>query len=81
MSKKILEFKKNLTILILCGGKGLRLRPVTKDIPKPLVKIKNKSILENIINYFLKFKINDFIIATGYKHKIIDNFIKKNIKS
>ena len=81
MSKKILEFKKNLTILILCGGKGLRLRPVTKDIPKPLIKIKNKSILENIINYFLKFKINDFIIATGYKHRIIDNFIKKNIKS
>ncbi len=80
MSKKILEFKKNLTILILCGGKGLRLRPVTKDIPKPLVKIKNKSILENIINYFLKFKINDFIIATGYKHKIIDNFIKKKYK-
>ena len=80
MSKKILEFKKNLTILILCGGKGLRLRPVTKDIPKPLVKIKSKSILENIINYFLKFKINDFIIATGYKHKMIDNFIKKKYK-
>ena len=52
MNKKILDFKKNLTILILCGGKGLRLRPVTKDTPKPLIKIKNKSILENIIDYF-----------------------------
>ncbi len=80
MNKKILDFKKNLTILILCGGKGLRLRPVTKDTPKPLIKIKNKSILENIIDYFLKFKIDDFIIATGYKHNIIDKFIKKKYK-
>ena len=73
----IFHFKKNLTVLILCGGKGLRLRPLTKDLPKPLVKIKNKSILENIINHFLKFKINDLIIASGYKHKMIDKFIKK----
>ena len=77
MNKKILDFKKNLTILILCGGKGLRLRPVTKDTPKPLIKIKNKSILENIIDYFLKFKIDDFIIATGYKHRVIEKFIRK----
>ena len=63
--------------MILCGGKGLRLRPLTKDLPKPMIKIKNKSILENIINHFLKFKIDDLIIATGYKHKIIDKFIKK----
>ncbi len=77
----ISNFKKNLTVLILCGGKGLRLRPLTKDLPKPLIKIKNKSILENIINHFLKFKINDLIIATGYKHKIIDKFIKKNFKN
>ncbi len=80
MNKKILDFKKNLTILILCGGKGLRLRPVTKDTPKPLIKIKNKSILENIIDYFLKFKIDDFIIATGYKHRVIEKFIKKKYK-
>lgn len=77
----ISNFKKNLTVLILCGGKGLRLRPLTKDLPKPLIKIKNKSILENIINHFLKFKINDLIIATGYKHKIIDKFIKKNFNN
>ena len=79
--KNYINFKKNLTVLILCGGKGLRLRPLTKDTPKPLIKVKNKSILENIIRYFSKFKVNDFIIATGYKHKIIDQFIKKKFKS
>lgn len=80
-NKDILEFKQNLTILILCGGKGLRLRPLTKDLPKPLIKVKNKTILENIIRYFLKFKINDFIIATGYKSKIIDKFIKNKFNT
>jgi glucose-1-phosphate cytidylyltransferase len=79
--KDYINFKKNLTVLILCGGKGLRLRPLTKDTPKPLIKVKNKSILENIIRYFIKFKVNDFIIATGYKHKIIDQFIKKKFKN
>ena len=54
------KFKKDLTVLILCGGKGLRLRPLTKKLPKPLIKIKNKSILENIINFFKKYKVEKF---------------------
>lgn len=77
----ISNFKKDLTVLILCGGKGLRLRPLTKDLPKPLIKIKDKSILENIIQLFLKFKVKDFIIATGYKHKIINSFIKRKFQN
>ena len=80
MKDKISNFKKNLTVLILCGGKGLRLRPLTKELPKPLVKIKNKTILENIIDYLKKNDVNDFIIATGYKYQIIDKFIKKKYK-
>ena len=76
MKDKISNFKKNLTVLILCGGKGLRLRPLTKELPKPLIKIKNKTILENIIDYLKKNDVNDFIIATGYKYQIIDKFIK-----
>ena len=77
---KSFKFKKDLTVLILCGGKGLRLRPLTKKLPKPLIKIKNKSILENIIDYFQKYKVKNFIIATGYKHKIINQFIKNKYK-
>lgn len=80
MKTDISKFKKNLTVLILCGGKGLRLRPLTKELPKPLIKIKNKTILENIIDYLKKYGVNDFIIATGYKHKILNKFIKKKYK-
>ena len=81
MKNDILKLSKNTTVLILCGGKGLRLRPLTKELPKPLIKIKNKTILENIINYLKKYGVNDFIIATGYKHKIINKFIKKKYKN
>ena len=73
------QFKENLSVVILCGGKGARLKPLTNDLPKPLIKINNKSILENILLYFLKFKINNFIIASGYKKNLIKNFLKKNL--
>ncbi len=63
------------TIIILCGGKGLRLRPLTNDLPKPLILIDDKPILEHIINHFIKFNYNDFIIATGYKSQKIENFM------
>ena len=76
----IIKFKNELTVVILCGGKGLRLRPLTKQLPKPLIKINDKSILENIIKYFLDYKIKKFIIATGYKSNLIDQFIKKKFK-
>ena len=39
--------------LVLCGGKGERLRPLTSNIPKPMIKIKDKTILEYIIDHIL----------------------------
>ena len=77
----ITKLKNNLSVIILCGGKGLRLRPITKDLPKPLITINNKTILENIIQYFLKYNVKNFIIPTGYKSKLIKNFIKKKFKN
>lgn len=74
------EFKKNLSVVILCGGKGLRLRPLTNKTPKPLILINKKSILENIISYFLSYEIKNLIIATGYKSKLINRFVKKKFK-
>lgn len=65
----------------MCGGKGLRLRPVTNDVPKPLIKIQNKPILYYIINHLRKYKIKNFIIATGYKSKKIEDFMKRTFKN
>ena len=80
MNEKINIIKNTTTVIILCGGKGLRLRPVTINTPKPLIKIDSKTILEHIINQFLKFNINNFILATGYKSNVFSNFIKKKYK-
>ena len=80
MPFNILKAKKNLSAVILCGGEGQRLRPLTTIIPKPLIKIKNKTIIEYIINHFLKYKINNIIIVTGYKHRLLNNFISKKYK-
>ena len=79
-NKKIISLKKNTTVIIFCGGKGLRLRPLTFNTPKPLIKIDNKSIIEHLINQFLKNKINNIIIATGYKSQLFKQFLKKKYK-
>lgn len=62
--------------LILCGGKGKRLRPLTENIPKPLAKIKSKTILSYIIEHILTYGINDLIFTTGYKSEKIEEYLK-----
>lgn len=66
-----------MKVVILAGGKGSRISEYTKILPKPMIKIGSKPILEHIINYYIKFGFHDFIIASGYKHRIIKNYFKK----
>ena len=61
--------------VLLCGGKGERLYPLTNDIPKPLVKIKDRPILFHIIDHLKKYSITDLIILTGYKSDKIESYI------
>ena len=69
-----------MKILLLCGGEGTRLYPLTKKIPKPLVKIKNKTIIDYIIAHLCKYNLNEYLICSGYKSAMIkDHF--NNIKS
>ena len=63
--------------VILAGGQGTRLKPITDYIPKPLIPINNTPILEWQIRYLKKFGINDIIICTGYKTDQIKNFLNK----
>jgi len=81
MSVNISKIKNSLSVIILCGGAGQRLRPLTEKVPKPLIKIKNKTIIEYIINHFYNYKIENIIIATGYKHKLLKQFINKKYKN
>jgi len=69
-----------LKAIILAGGRGKRLRPITDYVPKPLVPVKNTPIVEWQIKYLKKYGINEVIICTGYKTKMIENYLGiKNI--
>lgn len=70
------KYKKNLKVVILCGGLGSRLAEETKKIPKPMVKIGKLPILIHIINIYIKYGFKDFILALGYKKEIIINYFK-----
>ena len=61
--------------IILAGGRGKRLRPVTDYVPKPLVPINNIPIIEWQIKYLKKFGVNEVIICTGYKQEMIENYL------
>lgn len=67
--------------LILTGGMGKRLRPITDYVPKPLVPINNVPIIEWQIRYFKKFGIKEFVICAGYRSEQIINYLdaKKNL--
>lgn len=60
--------------IIVAGGKGERLRPMTNSIPKPMVKVGGKPILEHIINLFIANGINEFILALCYLPEVIVDY-------
>ena len=68
------------TALILCAGFGKRLEPLTKSIPKPLLKIKDITLLERTLQIIDKLEIKEVKINTFYLEDQIIDFIK-NYKS
>ena len=70
------------TALILCAGFGKRLNPLTLDIPKPLIKLKDVTILETCINLIESLGVKKIIINSFYlKNQIYDFLENKNFKS
>ena len=65
-----------MKVVILAGGLGTRISEYTRNIPKPMIKIKGQPILLRIMKHYYKFGFNDFYIASGYKGKIIKNYFK-----
>ena len=62
--------------IILAGGKGTRISELTKEIPKPMIKVAGKPILYHIMKHYSKHGFNEFILAVGYKKNIIYNYFK-----
>lgn len=66
--------------VILAGGEGIRLRPLTLTTPKPMIKILNKPFLEYIIELLKKNDIKEVLILVGYLHEQIENYFKDGKK-
>lgn len=73
------ENKKGI-VFIMAGGKGLRMRPLTNNTPKPLLKINGKPMLQLLLESLKNQGFNKIYISVNYLHKKIEKFIK-NYKS
>lgn len=62
--------------MILCGGKGTRLREETEYRPKPMVPIGDKPIIWHIMKTYAAYGHNEFILCLGYKGDVIKNFFR-----
>lgn len=68
----LLQPEKNETpVVLMAGGLGMRLRPITDDVPKPLVQVGSKPILETILESFVSQGFYRFYISVNYKAELI----------
>ncbi len=70
---------QNVPVVIMAGGKGTRLYPYTKILPKPLIPIGDIPIMERIINEFRKFGVKDFHATVNYRKSMIKSYFSDNI--
>ncbi len=69
-----------MIVLLLCGGKGSRLRPLTNELAKPLVEIKGRPILGYLMAYFQRYGLKKFVVAVGYKAEKMTAYFDKHHK-
>jgi glucose-1-phosphate cytidylyltransferase len=60
--------------IILCGGFGTRIRDVADDIPKPMITVGGLPILWHIMKYYASWDFKDFVLALGYKGRVVKDF-------
>jgi len=71
----------NLPVVIMAGGKGTRLKPLTNVIPKPLIPIGDKTILEDIMDSFVEYGCAKFYLTVNYRSDIIKYYMKEQALS
>tara|TARA_Y100001970_G_C14249259_1_gene870584 strand:+ start:3410 stop:4465 length:1056 start_codon:yes stop_codon:yes gene_type:complete len=79
LRKKTIK-SSNYKVVIMAGGKGTRLKPYTNVLPKPLMPLGNKTLIELIMENFVKYKINKFKIIINYKSNLIKSFFQNTKK-
>lgn len=67
---------KENSVIIMAGGLGTRLKDLTEEIPKPMLKVGQDPILHHIINNFKQYGYNDILMSLNYKGEIIENYFQ-----
>ena len=62
--------------VLLAGGLGVRLRPLTYTIPKPLLPVGEHPILEEIVIRLKRFELRDIVMAVGYRAELIETYFR-----
>jgi glucose-1-phosphate cytidylyltransferase len=70
----------DLTAVILCGGKGERLKPFTDHLPKALVPLRDRPLLFHLMNYLSQSGVSRFVLCVGYKAECIEQFVRDQAK-
>lgn len=72
------EFKElDAEVIIMAGGQGTRLEPFTSILPKPLIPIGDKTIIEIIIEKFLDYQVRRFYVSVNFKARIIKSYFEE----
>lgn len=66
-----------MKVIILCGGRGIRLAGDSTYIPKAMVKIGHRPIVWHVMKRFASYGLNDFVLALGYKGELIRDYFMK----
>lgn len=78
--KENINRKLHLPVVIMAGGMGTRLQPLTNVIPKPLIPLGDKSIIETIMDQFASYACRDFYISVNFKYEMMEYYLS-NISS
>ena len=75
------KVKNNIPVVVMAGGKGTRLKPISNVLPKPLIPIGERTILEEIIHRFENAGSEDFYLSVNYKKEMIQYYLESIGKS
>ena len=64
--------------MVLAAGLGLRMRPLTNNLPKPLVLLNGKSLLDRVLDHLIEIGVKKVTINLHYLSKMIENHLNKN---
>tara|TARA_B110000858_G_C17796431_1_gene472673 strand:+ start:1643 stop:2707 length:1065 start_codon:yes stop_codon:yes gene_type:complete len=74
--KDLILRKLKADVVIMAGGKGNRLKPMSDIFPKPLIPLNGKPLISHVINNFEKFKVSHFYLSVNYKSSLIKTYFK-----